>query len=94
MGSLSSSVISLGATSLTAGRVCLVCSVLVFFKYTYLNAYILRGLRKLNTTIIAVVHMSNVDSASNRNEYQEYFLGERRPVRRADKLTVFMCRLS
>ena len=32
-----------------------------------------------------------VDSASNRNEYQEYFLGWRRPVRRADKLTTFMC---
>ena len=36
-----------------------------------------------------------VDSASNRNEYQEYFLvGQRRPVRRADNLTTFMCRLS
>jgi hypothetical protein len=35
------------------------------------------------------------DSASNRNEYQEYFLGEqRRPVGRADNLTTFMCRLS
>jgi len=27
-----------------------------------------------------------VDSASNRNEYQEYFVGERRPVRKADNL--------
>ena len=27
-----------------------------------------------------------VDSASNRNKYQEYFLGERRPVRKADNL--------
>jgi len=27
-----------------------------------------------------------VDSASNRNEYQEYFLGLRRPVRKADNL--------
>jgi len=27
-----------------------------------------------------------VDSASNRNEYQEYFLGKRRPVRKADNL--------
>jgi hypothetical protein len=35
-----------------------------------------------------------IDSASNRNEYQEYFLGRRRPVRRADNLTTFMRRLS
>jgi hypothetical protein len=35
-----------------------------------------------------------VDSASNRNEYQEYLFGERRPMRRADNLTTFMCRLS
>ena len=35
-----------------------------------------------------------VDSASKRNEYQEYFLGVKRPVRRADKLNTFMCRLS
>ena len=35
------------------------------------------------------------DSASNRNEYQEYFLGGKGgPVRRADNLTTFMCRLS
>ena len=27
-----------------------------------------------------------VDSASNRNEYREYFLGVRRPVRKADNL--------
>jgi len=27
-----------------------------------------------------------VDSASNRNEYKEYFLGKRRPVRKADNL--------
>ena len=27
-----------------------------------------------------------VDSASNRNEYQEYFLGVKRPVRKADNL--------
>ena len=27
-----------------------------------------------------------VDSVSNRNEYQEYFLGQRRPVRKADNL--------
>ena len=35
-----------------------------------------------------------VDSASNRNKYQEYFLRQRWPVRRADNLTTFMCRLS
>jgi hypothetical protein len=35
-----------------------------------------------------------VDSASNRNEYQEYFLGVTRPVRKADNLATFMCRLS
>ena len=36
-----------------------------------------------------------IDSASNRNEYREYFLREERwPVRRADKFTTFMCRLS
>jgi len=35
-----------------------------------------------------------VDS-SNRNEYQEYFLGGYRwPFRSADNLTTFMCRLS
>ena len=34
-----------------------------------------------------------IDSASNRNEYQEYLLGVRRPAHRAD-LTTFMCRLS
>ena len=35
-----------------------------------------------------------VDSASNRNEYLEYFLGQRRPVRRAENPTTFICRLS
>jgi len=30
----------------------------------------------------------------NRNEYQEYFLGGRRPVHRANKLSTSMCRLS
>jgi len=35
------------------------------------------------------------DSASNRYEYQEYLLVEkRRPVRRADKIITFTCRLS
>ena len=33
-----------------------------------------------------------VDSASNRNEYQKYFLGDKkRPVHRADNLTTFKC---
>ena len=36
-----------------------------------------------------------VDSFCNRNEYQEYFLGDKkRPVRKADNLTNFKCRLS
>jgi hypothetical protein len=40
-----------------------------------------------------------VDSASNRNEDQEYFIrgivgGVKGPVRRADNLSTFMCRLS
>ena len=35
-----------------------------------------------------------IDSTSNTNEYQEYFLGgKRRPVHMADNLTTFMCRL-
>ena len=32
-----------------------------------------------------------VDSACNRNEYQENFVGERRPVRKADNLTTILC---
>jgi hypothetical protein len=32
-----------------------------------------------------------VDSASNRNVYQEHFLGLRRPVRKADNLTNILC---
>ena len=35
-----------------------------------------------------------VDTASNRNENQKYFLGIKRPVHRADNLTTSMCRLS
>jgi hypothetical protein len=35
-----------------------------------------------------------VGSASNRNEYQQYFLGVRWPVRRADNLTIITCRMS
>ena len=35
-----------------------------------------------------------VDSASNRNEYHEYFLVVEETLRRADNLTTFMCRLS
>ena len=33
-----------------------------------------------------------VDSASNRNEYQEHFLGIRQPVCKADSLTTILCR--
>jgi hypothetical protein len=33
-----------------------------------------------------------VDSASNRNEYQVYFLGVKAAVRKADKLTTILCR--
>ena len=33
-----------------------------------------------------------VDSASNRNEYQEYFLGVKQPGRKADNLTTILCR--
>ena len=35
-----------------------------------------------------------VDSSSNRNEYQKFLLGVRRPVRKADNFTTSMCRLS
>ena len=39
----------------------------------------------------ALCYGPGVDSVSNRNMYQEYFLGsEGRPVRRADNLTTFM----
>jgi hypothetical protein len=38
---------------------------------------------------------AGVDWASNRNEYQEYFLvGKGGPMRRPDNLTTFMCPLS
>ena len=33
-----------------------------------------------------------VDSTSNRNDYQEYFLGVKWPVRTADNLTTILCR--
>jgi hypothetical protein len=33
-----------------------------------------------------------IDSASNRNEYQEHFLGVKLAVRKADKLTTILCR--
>jgi hypothetical protein len=36
------------------------------------------------------INPSGVDSASNRNEYREYFLGEMRPVRKADNLTTIL----
>jgi len=37
---------------------------------------------------------TGVDSIRNRNDYQEYFLGVKWPVLRADNLTAFLCRLS
>jgi len=37
------------------------------------------------------LYRPGVDSASNRNEYQEYFLGKRRPVCKADNLTNILC---
>jgi len=43
--------------------------------------------------VIGIFYGPGVDSASNRKEYQEYFLervgGYRRPVRMADILTTF-----
>ena len=33
-----------------------------------------------------------VDSVSNRNKYQEYFLGVKRLVPKADNLTTILCR--
>jgi len=38
-------------------------------------------------------HGPGADSAASENEYQEHFLGERRPVHEADNLIAFMCRL-
>ena len=35
-----------------------------------------------------------VDSAPSENEYQEHILGVKGPVREADNLTTFMCRMS
>ena len=35
---------------------------------------------------------SGIDSTSNRNEYQEHFLGVKRPVRKADNLTTILYR--
>jgi hypothetical protein len=35
-----------------------------------------------------------VETASYRNEYQQYFLGVKAAGDRADKLNTFMCRLS
>ena len=44
---------------------------------------------------IDIILPAGVDTGSNRNEYQEYFLGGKsRPVRRADNLTTFMYQLS
>ena len=38
-------------------------------------------------------HGPGVDTAPSENEYQELFLGKRRPVREADDLTTFNCRI-
>ena len=69
--------------------------------YSYIFMYyILREFSELNsiyscTSIQFRPHFDpGVESASNRNEYQEYFLGAERPVRWADKLNTFMCILS
>ena len=35
---------------------------------------------------------TGVDSACNRNEYQEYFLGVKAAMRKADNLTTILCR--
>ena len=47
--------------------------------------------------VIGIFHWYNppgVDSVSNKNEYQEYFLrGLMLPVRRADNLTTLMCQI-
>ena len=54
--------------------------------------------RSAAVQVLGWVHTCNyspgVDSASNRNEYQEYFLWVMAAVRRADNLTTFMYRLS
>jgi len=48
----------------------------------------------INIILLAIL-WSWDDSTSNRNEYQEYFLGgKRRPVCRADSITTFMRRIS
>jgi len=60
-----------------------------------LSAYTERSGSVLEFSASAINDVApGVDSASNTNEYKEYFLGRRRPVRRADNLTNSMCRLS
>ena len=44
----------------------------------------------LSLTYFRTYYGTGVDSASNRNDYQEYFLRFKWPVRRADSLTAFM----
>jgi len=70
-------------------------------KYSYIFRYcVLREFSELNIiysckSIQFRPHFDpGVDSASYRNEYQEYFLGVERPVPSADKLNTFMCILS
>jgi hypothetical protein len=44
--------------------------------------------------MLPAAHGPGVDSASNRNEYQEYFLGVKAAGVMADNLSTFICRLS
>ena len=57
----------------------------------------------ISNGVIGIFHWHNPSGSTiafgltqplNRNEYQEYFLGVKVAVRRADNLTTFMCQLS
>jgi hypothetical protein len=41
------------------------------------------------TYFLATYHGPGVDSVPSENEYQEHFLGVKRPVRDGDDLTIF-----
>jgi len=58
------------------------------YVYTYIHIYIYISPTHIYVCVCIYVYIY----ASNRNEYQEYFLGggQRRPVHRADNLTTFM----
>ena len=47
-----------------------------------------------NDIILRQPCVSGVDSAPDRNKYHEYLPGVKAVVRKADNLTIFMCRLS